>query len=357
MNGLNDRTQQLTVSTGGFHGQPAVLRPWKPLALAALWLAGWPVAGWAQVAPPVILEVDIDSFVQYFGDATDYTKFGSDPNPTSPAPRTFQSALILGDIVAVNGKPAKGGYVARGQVALERTAPAPGQAVSDIQRNGPVTERFEIMQADGTPVGTIMTIGQTAGSPPPGSPAALTQSNLAIVGGTGAFLGARGQVGVVSIIRNPRNAYFTEDPANRRVNGGGLFRFVLYLIPMSRPEIAASSSGPAVVHSSDFKLVSASNPAHPGEILSLFATGLGPVRPNVEPGKPFPASPLAAVNSPMDVLVNGASTEMLAAAGYPGSTDGYQVNFRVPGDTPKGTAALQVSAAWITSSTVQIVIQ
>jgi uncharacterized protein (TIGR03437 family) len=132
---------------------------------------------------------------------------------------------------------------------------------------------------------------------------------------------------------------------------------LLYLIPMSRPEIQATPTGPAVVHSSDFTLVTAAKPAKAGEILSLFATGLGPVRANVDPGRPFPTSPLALVNSPVEVMVNGKFAEVLAAVGYPGSVDGYQVNFRIPAGMSPGMATLQVITAWIPSSAVSIAIQ
>src|SRR5574337_1612411 len=43
----------------------------------------------------------------------------------------------------------------------------------------------------------------------------------------------------------------------------------------------------------------ADTPAAAGEVLSLFARGLGPVKPGVDPGQPFPSSPLATVNSPV----------------------------------------------------------
>jgi uncharacterized protein (TIGR03437 family) len=134
-------------------------------------------------------------------------------------------------------------------------------------------------------------------------------------------------------------------------------RMMLYLIPMSRPSITTTPGGPAVVHSSDFTPVTAAKPAAAGEILSVFVADLGPVRPDVHPGTPFPASPLAVVNSPVAVSLNGASTEVIGAVGFPGSTNGYQVNFRVPADAARGTASLQVSAAWVASSPVNIVIQ
>jgi uncharacterized protein (TIGR03437 family) len=90
---------------------------------------------------------------------------------------------------------------------------------------------------------------------------------------------------------------------------------------MSAPQILTTSSGLAVTHSSDFSLVSAAKPATAGEILSLFATGLGPVSPGVDPGQPFPSNPPAIVNSPVEVTVNGKAAEVLSAAGFPGAVD------------------------------------
>ena len=42
------------------------------------------------------------------------------------------------------------------------------------------------------------------------------------------------------------------------------------------------------------------------------------------------ASPVAEVNSPVQVIVNGKVAQVIGAVGYPGAVDGYQVNFRVP---------------------------
>jgi uncharacterized protein (TIGR03437 family) len=65
-----------------------------------------------------------------------------------------------------------------------------------------------------------------------------------------------------------------------------------------------------VTHTSDFTPVSAAKPAAAGEV-SVFATGLGLTTPGVNPGQPFPASP-PAVNSPVEVLVNGKSADVYA---------------------------------------------
>jgi uncharacterized protein (TIGR03437 family) len=156
---------------------------------------------------------------------------------------------------------------------------------------------------------------------------------------------------------NPRAASMKEDPANRRSTTDGRERRIFHLIPLSRPEILNTSGGPAVTHSIDFTLVTAAKPAAAGEILTLFATGLGPIKPNVGPGNPFPSTPLASVNSPVEVAVNGTPAEVLAAIGLPETVDGYQVNFRVPPNTAKGAATVQVSAAWIAGSPVSIAIQ
>lgn len=90
-----------------------------------------------------------------------------------------------------------------------------------------------------------------------------------------------------------------------------------------------TGSGPALVHSSDFSLVTAAKPAHSAELLSLFAAGLGPTRPGVDSGRAFPASALQPVNSPVEVTVNGNLAEVLYAGGYPGAVERYRVNFKV----------------------------
>jgi uncharacterized protein (TIGR03437 family) len=101
-------------------------------------------------------------------------------------------------------------------------------------------------------------------------------------------------------------------------------------------------------------LVNAVKPAKAGEILTLFASGLGPTRPGVDPGQPFTADPLQVVNSPVQVFVNGNPADVLYAGGYPGALDGYQVNFRVPEGTTLGQVSVQLTSAWIAGPSVSI---
>ena len=313
-----------------------------------------------QAPPPAMLSVDIDNFVEYQSDVADPAKIAINPNITPVAPpRNFFLATTLGDIVAINGQPAKGTYAAQTWVVGLNPTPKPGQAIADITRTALRYATFEILKSDGTLVGTIMVIGSAGGSPPPpGAPLAQTAGNFAIMGATGAYLSVRGQYGQVTTSETVpvRLASTAEDPSNRRTNGGGRVRYLLHLMPASQPQIVITPSGPAVTHSSDFSPVSASKPAIAGELLSLFATGLGPTQPGVGPGQPFPSIPVV-VNSPVDVTVNGKPAEVVAAVGFPGAIDGYQINFRVPADTAKGAVSIQVSAAWIAGAPVTVLIQ
>jgi uncharacterized protein (TIGR03437 family) len=317
--------------------------------------------GRGQTPPPSVLEIDVENVVTYSEDTSEFSKFASVPGVTTPAsPKNFGSFLFIGDIVAVNGRPVKGTFVNNQRRVNLTPNPSPGQAIADVTRSNVGDQLFEILNADGTIIGTIVTLGlQGAGTPPPGSPLKVTTGNNVIIGGTGAFLGVRGQSGQTPPPQNIafRNASMTEDPANRRINGGGTARFVQTVIPMSVPQIVVTAGGPAVTHSSDFTLVTASRPAEAGEILSLFVTGLGATRPGVDPGKPFPSSPPQVVSAPVEVTVNGKSAEVLGAVGFPGAVDGYQVNFRFPSDVAKGPATIQVSAAWITGPGVSIATQ
>ena len=186
-----------------------------------------------------------------------------------------------------------------------------------------------------------------------GAPSSQSAANFAIVGGTGAFVGARGVSGSGPSPQGvpARAASTQEDPSERRVNGGGVTRRVLTIYPMESPQILA------IAHSSDFSLVSAAKPAVPGEYLSIIASGLGPTKQGPDPGKPFPSSPLAQVNSPVVVTLNGTAVSEVQAVGYPGSVDGYQVNFQVPNSFHSGNAVVQLSAAWIPSATVTVPVQ
>jgi uncharacterized protein (TIGR03437 family) len=85
------------------------------------------------------------------------------------------------------------------------------------------------------------------------------------------------------------------------------------------------------------------------QLITLYATGLCPVRPSPDPGKPFGSNPLQVVGVPIDVTINGTSAEVMYAGGYPGTIGTYQINFRVPSGLTAGLGNVIVSSAWVPS--------
>lgn len=312
----------------------------------------------AQVVPATVLEIDVQNVVRYYEDTADLSKRGTVPGITPPAAAAnFQSYLLIGDIVAINGQPVRGTVSHTARVSNLTTVPNPGEAIADMIRGGLGQWAFEIQSSDGIPIGTLFLVGMHGGAPTPGSPLQVRQGNNAIVGGTGAFLGARGDFGqaVTAQTIPVRPASMTEDPANRRKNGGGRIRWVFHVVPMSAPQIVVTSRGPAIFHA-DFSPVTAAKPAKAGEVLIVQATGLGPTLSGVNPGQPFPADAVQQVNSPVVVTMNGQAAEVVNSIGWPGLMDTYRVDFRVP-DGAAGTTTIQLTVAWIAGPSVNIPVQ
>jgi len=313
----------------------------------------------AQTPPVTILEVVTENVVIYVNDVADPSKMATSagivPLP-SGLPLTFKPSLGIRDMVSVNGKPAKGSVITRhffGSFSAGYTAT---RAIADFSAGGATDTYIVVQQSDGTDVGIITATGFCGMAIPPGAPPKATQSNWSITGGTGAFLGMRGQVGVFTMA-SARYVSMLEDPANRRVHGGGKQTFMLHLIPMTWPEVALISTGPAVFHASDFSPVTADKPARAGEQLMMSVSGLGPVKPNLDPGKPFPPpaeTKIHAVNSPVEVTVNGKAAQVVNAIGWPGMNNVYRVDFVVPDGTAAGMATLGLSVAWINGPEVKI---
>jgi hypothetical protein len=313
----------------------------------------------AQPIPPTVLEVDVEKIVIYVGDSP-FEKIMTVPTPTNVQPKPFVQSTGIGDIVAVNGKPAKGLWMLRATVVLATPNPGPttGVSIADSERLALVDQSFEIMQTDYTPVGLIVAHGPGFGPEPPGAPLDQHLSNLAVIGGTGAYLGVRGQLGTTGLspdkpaIRFASNA---EISALRRVNGGGVLKFVIHLIPTMAPEVVYLDDYlPAIFHSSDQTLVTSANPATAGEVVSIMAKGLGPTKPGVNPGEPFPRSPLSVCNSPIEVLVNGSPATVIFAGGEPGRVDVYEVEFRLPGNVKSGRNTVQVRAGYVLGAPFEI---
>ncbi len=286
------------------------------------------------------LLVDVENAVQYRSDIADPARRGADAAATTAGPaRAFTDVLFIGDIVAVNGKPARGLWTSRQFLMNFNPSPAPGFAVSDVARGTIAECKWEFLDADGRFIG------------------ALADSGLfphAVTGGAGIFYGARGQMTGGGNPPNPRPvrvASMSEDPSLRRALGGGTSRILFQIIPLYRPAVHA-------VYHADFTPVTAEHPAQAGETLILRASGLGPLAPGTTPPgiDPFPDPP-AELNSPIEATLGGQTARVLSKIGWPGEKDVYRVDIQVPGGVAPGHAALQLTAAWIPGTAAHIAVK
>jgi uncharacterized protein (TIGR03437 family) len=104
-----------------------------------------------------------------------------------------------------------------------------------------------------------------------------------------------------------------------------------------------------LLHSDNVTLVSAAQPAQPGEVVVAYMTGLGAVSPAIQAGAAAgdgsAAYPLNVVAQPVEVLVDGTSATVLWAGMVPYFAGLYQVNFRMPRPLRDGKATIAIAAA------------
>jgi hypothetical protein len=97
--------------------------------------------------------------MEYQDDIYDPMKFARSPNVTpslgfGTGIANFGVATLLGDIVAINGQPARGLYAVRSRVIIP--IHDPGRQSPDVTRVAIQEHMFEILQPDGTPIASIM---------------------------------------------------------------------------------------------------------------------------------------------------------------------------------------------------------
>ena len=313
------------------------------------------VVGVARTASAQVLDIEINNGVFYVYDTTDPSGFATTPTAVppwsgGPGPRNFFNGVFIADIVSVNGQPVRGVMVRRGTRVGLTTNQVPGQAIADTIRGFIDDGVWEIQTAEGAAVGTFTTHGFIGGPPPPGAPTAATGTNLAVTGGTGAFFGVGGQLTGAPVTGGPGTrvqASVTEDPANRRVNGGNRSRFLVQLLPAFRPEIVVGHAGRAVFHAADGRPVTRGHPATVGEELTLYVRSSGPQLP-------LPGGGGQLAVGPLEVVIDGLAAKVTSAAVAPEASDVYRINFVVPDGVMSRIAAVYISSAWVSSSPVQL---
>jgi uncharacterized protein (TIGR03437 family) len=126
-----------------------------------------------------------------------------------------------------------------------------------------------------------------------------------------------------------------------RTSGGVSDSLNVTILPAAPSVFRSSSAGPetgiaTVLRSANGLVVTPSNPVHRGDVLTIYATGLGRTLPSVESGVPSPAVPLAEVVIPPVVTIGGIEQAVESAGLTPGEVGVYQIKVRVNGRVPLG---------------------
>jgi len=123
--------------------------------------------------------------------------------------------------------------------------------------------------------------------------------------------------------------------------------------------VSLSTYGPGIfagaIVGQDGSLVTADRPAIPGEYLSVYCTGLGPVTNVPVTGHEPSPRQLAVTLAPVEVWIGGAAAEVSYAGLAPGLVGVYQVNFRLP-EAAGGTFPLDVSVGGVRSNAIAVTV-
>ncbi|HWB84087.1 MAG TPA: hypothetical protein VG675_08105 [Bryobacteraceae bacterium] len=144
--------------------------------------------------------------------------------------------------------------------------------------------------------------------------------------------------------------------------GGVSDDYFLNLLPAAPAIFESGTAGPltgipVVVKASNGQLVTPSNPIHVGDVITIYATGLGPTSPEVAAGDPAPVSPLAETVVSPDVRLGSVPIVVDYAGLAPGEVGVYQINARAQDGVPTGNQVpLTITQGGVTASaTVRVV--
>ena len=122
--------------------------------------------------------------------------------------------------------------------------------------------------------------------------------------------------------------------------------------------LAGSGAGQGAVLNQDGTFNSQGNPAAPGSVIQIFATGLGATDPPVEAGQPGATEPPfnRTTITPV-VLIGGVPAEVSFSAMAPSFVGLYRVDAIVPAGTLSGKQDLQIIIIGVPSNTVTIAVE
>jgi uncharacterized protein (TIGR03437 family) len=132
----------------------------------------------------------------------------------------------------------------------------------------------------------------------------------------------------------------------------------LFTVPIAPYSPACFTSGGIAIAQNipSFSLVTATNPAVPGQYIVLYCTGLGQV--NNTPATGAPAADATSTTTAAPQLSIGGQNATVSFSGLaPGLVGVYQLNVQVPAAAPSGSQPLVLSIGGVQSATLSIPVQ
>jgi uncharacterized protein (TIGR03437 family) len=124
-------------------------------------------------------------------------------------------------------------------------------------------------------------------------------------------------------------------------------------VAATAPALFFDSTGGIALHQ-DQTLVRPDSPARAGEMIFLYATGLGQTTPALASGAAGTLTPFQLVSVPVTATIGGSAATVVGAAAFPGVVGVYGVLVTVPSGLPAGNAASRIVAGGVASNTVTI---
>jgi uncharacterized protein (TIGR03437 family) len=114
--------------------------------------------------------------------------------------------------------------------------------------------------------------------------------------------------------------------------------------------VLGNGAGAGAVTHTDGSLVTRSSPLTPGETVSVYLTGLGPLSPAFADGLPAPSDPLSRATGPVRLVVDGQDAEVLYAGAAPGFSGLQLVVATLPASLSRRFPELNVEVAGASSN-------
>lgn len=123
-------------------------------------------------------------------------------------------------------------------------------------------------------------------------------------------------------------------------------------------ERTAGVLDPVIVRSADNSIVSPSNPALPGDVLVVYATGLGNLTSLPKTGEPTPSSPLIKSSDAPTITLGGTPVEVQFSGLTPGAVGLAQFNIKLPSSlAQKDSLPLVIQFGEVSSPPVNLAIR